>query len=134
MSIILLQIFAFFSSASVAWFNEIPVRKMRDHGASREEEKEYHAANFQTLLWFNIALTYMFSGWQWIFAVVVAGLIQALCFDIALNVFTDKPAFYVGETANTDKLLRKLGKYAGQIKAGVCLVVIVLLNILYYNL
>jgi hypothetical protein len=135
MTIILLQIFAFGSSLSMAYFNMIPVRKMREHGASIQEEKEYHAANFSVLGWLNIALTFSFKEWEWIAAVLLAALWQWMTFDICLNIFTDKSGFYVGETAKTDKLLRKhLGRYAGQIKAGVCLIVIIALNILYYTL
>lgn len=129
---ILLQIFAFFSSITVALFNEIPVRKMRDFGASIEEERNYHFANFQTLSWLNIALTYKYSGVDWLIAVSLAAFIQWMTFDIALNHFTGKPLFYVGETAKLDKLQRKyLGEHAGKIKAGACVVVIIALNVLY---
>jgi hypothetical protein len=135
MNIILLQIFAFGSSLSMAYLNMIPVKKMRDYGASIQEEKEYHAANASVLGWLNIALTFSFSGLDWVFAVVLAAFIQWLTFDITLNLLTDKSAFYVGNTAKLDKLQRRyLGKYAGQIKAGVCVLLIVTLNVLYFLL
>lgn len=135
MNIIILQIFAFGSSLSMSFLNMIPVRKMRDFGASSQEEKEYHAANLSVLAWLNMAMTFGYRGWEWIFAVVVTALIQWLIFDISLNLLTDKPGYYVGETAKTDKMLMKyLGPQAGKIKAGVCLALIILLNVLYYCL
>lgn len=135
MTIILLQIFAFGSSLSMAYFNMIPVRKMREHGASIQEEKEYHAGNFSVLGWLNIALTFSFKGLEWVLAVLLAAFIQWMTFDIVLNILTDKPAFYVGNTAKLDKWQREhLGRYAGQIKAGVCVVMIIVLNIFYYTL
>lgn len=132
-----LQLITVLFAITLAWLQKVPVRKMKDHGASIPEEKQFHkASGYIKVLWvFPYAFIYAYStllGGLLLF--IGLGLIVWLVFDIAINLFTGEKAFYVGDTATTDKQMRKLGKYAGQIKAGVCLLVIAGLNILYYVL
>jgi hypothetical protein len=133
-----LQLMTFLFAVCLAWFQKFSVNKMIDHGASIKEEKQFHfASGLIKFIWiFRYAFIAGTSFWlSGLLVFVLLGANLWLVFDIALNKFTGKVTFYVGNTAKLDKWQRKhLGRYAGQIKAGVCLAVIVLLNVLYFLL
>lgn len=111
---------------------------MIDFGASRKEEKEFHKASAVVkIVWAVSWSVYLFplnesygSFHNSNVALVLLLLIQWTVFDIALNVFLKKEnILYVGETAKTDKLLRKyLGEYAGLVKLLVVSSVILVIN------
>lgn len=100
---------------------------MIDFGASIKEEKEFHKANAVVKILFCAICAIIV---QRFIALPILLLIQWIVFDIALNIFLKKDNFlYVGETAKTDKLLRKyLGDYAGLIKTLVVASVILVIN------
>jgi hypothetical protein len=132
---IFLQLMTALFAITLAWLQKVPVRKMIDHGASIQEENQFHkASGYIKVLWaFTFAFMYAYSTLIGGFLLFIGlGLIIWMVFDPALNLFTGEKAFYVGNTAKTDKQLRKLGKYAGQIKAGVCLLCVITLNVLYF--
>lgn len=121
-----LQIFTILFSIALAWVNKIPCRKMIDFGASLSEEREFHRANAVIKIVFAAIVS---KGVVLPFIAIM--LIQWIVFDVALNVFLKKDnILYVGETAKTDKLLRK---YLGGDVAGLWKVIIVTSLILIVN-
>lgn len=136
---ILLQSIGF--TAFLVWLNSILVRKLIDHGAKQWQSSEFHQANVGLRALFTYAVVWQLkTDVAWMAA--VSFLIQTLLFDPLLNPIIGKARFYVGSTAVTDKIIRYgyairipftkhylrlpgLGRYAGQIKAGVVLVVII---------
>ena len=133
---ILLQIITVFFAIACAWLNKWPVKLMRAYwaeGSHKKQEKEFHTANAVVkVLWgWPVLIPLFFGGLVWsnltdaILRWLVLLLIQWLVFDIALNLFTGKSAFYLGQTAWLDKTVKN-----GKAKALVVLVIIIALNFL----
>jgi hypothetical protein len=112
---ILLQIYTALFAIALAYLNRVPCKKMMNYGASIREEKEWHRANaIIKLLWVLI--------WPLILLITGNGLVQCslvflslhlvlwLVFDCALGWLLLDDPFYVGNTAKTDRLLRKVFK------------------------
>jgi hypothetical protein len=144
MAFLFLQVFTIIFAIVLALKDKWPVIKFADSGASKQMLDEFHDAGAMTRIMFAFALSasatiilFLLDRGEWYFFFLFFFLLMLwmwLVFDIALNKFRGKKTFYVGNEADLDKLQRKLGRYAGQIKAGVCLIVIIALNILYYTL
>lgn len=134
----LLQAITILFSIYLAYLNEVPVQKMIYAGASRSEEKRFHAANAIVKIIYAASVAIAFSGFtvSTLIAFFTVGFIQWFVFDIALNKFLQKTWDYLGDTAWIDKRLTKLfpNGTAGKIKAIICVIVIVFLNILNHLL
>jgi hypothetical protein len=154
---LLQELFTVAFALACAWLNTWPVYKFMESGASKKMERDFHAANaaIKVLCSATIATSGDLYVWHIAPQVLLTLLIQWLVFDLALNFFTGKKVFYIGQTAKLDRLLvygikigdhevfnpitrlmetkdrriLALGKWAGQVKAGVCLVIIVALNL-----
>ena len=133
---ILLQLATINFAIMLAFLNKWPIYKFRETGASKRMESEFHEANAAVKVFYAMNALFLYKGFLGGYFILFTSLmlIQWCVFDMAVNHFTDKPLFYIGNTAKLDKMQRKyLGKYAGQIKAGVCLLLIIGLNVLYYK-
>lgn len=129
--IILIQAITVIYALFLSMLNEVPVIKMRDFGASLNEEKIFHRSNAMVKIIYSIVVPVSFYGFSvkpilLFFALL---FIQWLVFDIALNLLIGKPWDYIGETAKDDKMLRKLFGKPGIVKAIFCVVVISVLNV-----
>jgi hypothetical protein len=126
---IALQIITVFFAIACAWLNKWPVKLMRAYwaeGSHKKQEKEFHAANAVVkVLWAALgAIMFHVEGVvPTSAAILIVLLIQWLVFDIALNLFTGKHAFYLGQTAWLDKTVKN-----GKVKALVVLAIIIALN------
>lgn len=123
--------------------NATAVNHFSDHGFP-ENLAQFHSSNLRLKLCLcaGLSLMIVFNHdayfFNYLIDALIAGLTNAawiwLVFDPVLNK-TRKRGFnwdYLGDDNGTDRFLKKrLGKNAGQIKAIICLVVIVGLNILY---
>ena len=124
---ILLQIITAFFAIALAWLNSVPVNGMIKHGARRWESSEFHQANAIVKLFWALTLAYLVGGTlleKSLFALLLL-FIQWLVFDPVLNVFINKPWYYLGKTAVLDKLVKN-----GKVKAAVVLALIIALNFL----
>jgi hypothetical protein len=131
-----LQILSALFAFLLAFLNEVPVRKMVDFGASRKEEKRFHRANFLVKLAFAAIVSYLWGGFDYtaIIALFTFGIIQWMVFDCALGHFIHQDWFYIGSTAWIDKKLNGMFMHgeAGEVKAGLCFVAIVIINVLFH--
>jgi hypothetical protein len=101
---LLIQLFTVVVAIALAWANKIPCRKMIDYGASLNEEKEFHRANAVVKILFAAVCAYSVHS---LLMFLLLLLILWLIFDIALNLFLKKDWHYTGDTAKSDKLLRR---------------------------
>lgn len=127
-----LQVITAFFAIACAWLNKWPVLIMRGYwqeGSHQKKEREFHAANAVVkVLWalFPFPAIWIYqSHLRAASILLLLLLIQWLVFDIALNLFTGKPWYYLGQTAKLDRLVRN-----GKIKAIILLLIIILLNYL----
>jgi hypothetical protein len=129
---------------------EVPVIKMaRDyvpHG--NPYSQPFHLWGWiMTAIVGNILAILQPSFGEALLSLLLSALWYWLLFDVVVSKAVHDTLFYVGDTSDVDKIIKKgatvkifrwkikipgLGKYAGQIKAGVCLLLIIALNILYY--
>jgi hypothetical protein len=108
----LVQLYSILFAVALAYSNKVPCEKFRWTGTSIKEDKIFHRANlivkvlFALIISNGIVLPFILCGlWLW------------LVFDIALNVFIGNTWFYTGDTAKSDRLLKRyLGEYAGLVK------------------
>jgi RsiW-degrading membrane proteinase PrsW (M82 family) len=118
---------------SLAYVNSVPVNLMIRHGAKLWQEREFHNANYilKTLIAvFVSALTNSIS-WSLVVDAFLFGFIMWVVFDIVLNIFINHDWDYIGDTSKIDKKLNDLFlKKAGQIKAALCVLFIIGLNLL----
>lgn len=122
----LLQLYTVFFATAVAWLNAIPVDKMINYGASIREEKEFHSANAVVKILY-IAIMVMVS--KNFIAAPLLWLVYWVVFDVAIGILVFRNPFYIGQTAWTDRWLRRLlGNYAGLVKVLVCCSLILVIN------
>lgn len=124
----LLQTTTVFFAIACAWLNKWPVYKFRESGASKKMERDFHAANaLVKILFTGLACQH---GHDVLVIVLVTLLIQWLVFDIALNLFTGRKWFYLGQTAKLDKWLTEgFDDEAGKVKAVLVFLIIVIINL-----
>jgi hypothetical protein len=132
----LLQAITVLYSIYLAYLNEVPVQKMIYAGASRSEEKKFHAANAVVKVIYSAAVSVSLYGFtaKAIICFFTIGFIQWFVFDIALNLFLKKTWDYLGDTAKIDKVLTHWFPHgsAGLKKAIFCFLVIIGLNVLNF--
>ena len=120
----LAQLYSILFAVAFAYANKTPCEKFRWYGTSIKEDKTFHRAN----LIIKILVALIISHFS-ILPFVLSGLYQWVIFDIALNLFIGNKWFYVGETAKTDKVLRKaFGDYSGLVKILVASTAILVIN------
>lgn len=131
---LILQLLTAIFAVACAWLNKWPVIIFRSKiSPGHPLEKEFHAANAAVkALWAAMLTTpdeYFHQPlWHRVAFFSVLLLVEWLVFDIALNLFTGKPPFYLGSTAFLDKLVKN-----GTIKAVVVLILIIVLNFLLWQ-
>ena len=111
-----------------AWHSQIAINKMRNHGASRWESKDFHTGSvIMRAAPIVIILLIDFNVWS----LLTLPLLQWMLFDLSINKFMEWPLFYLGTTAKIDrKLFKWWGKDAGRYKLYICASLIFILNLL----
>ena len=124
----LIVLYSFLFSVAFAYANKVPVMKLQ-LSASLKEEKTFHRAYFILRVLFALIIS---QGA--VLPFIASGLAQYLVFDIAVNLFTGEPWYYVGTTATSDKLIRRWlgGDQAGLYKMVIVLLLLVVVNMISY--
>lgn len=88
--------------------------------------------SFLVRAFFVLGLSYGFPSPLYWFSIILNGFIVWFCFDIFLNIFLDREWDYLGTTAKTDRWwVDHFEEDAGKMKAGLCVFMVVLLNLIY---
>jgi hypothetical protein len=128
----LLQLFTLLFTIAFAWYSKIPILKMINHGASLNEEREFHRFSAWVRLLFLMGASFHLTGWEFLLGFAAACLLQWVAFDIAINIAIGRKWYSLGNTAWIDRTLKEAyGEDAGKWKAALCVAVVVLLNLLY---
>jgi hypothetical protein len=131
---------------------EIPVIKMaRDYvPVGNPYSQPFHLWGWiMTAIVGNILALLHPSFGEAFLSLLLSALWYWLLFDAVVSKAVHDTLFYVGDTSDVDKIIKKgttvnifrwkikipgLGKYAGEIKAGGCIVLLITLNALYFLL
>jgi len=132
--LILLQILSLLFAVACGVHDVVPVLKMIRYGASPKEALMFHRSGFMARGLFAAGVSICNGvSYETLFLALSMGFIMWAGFDISLGWIVKGKAFYVGQTASLDKWLRRWGRYAGQIKAGFCLLAVGILNWLIFR-
>ena len=141
------QVICILIAYCMAKHDVVPVNYFRNYGIDTSKMKEFHGSNAFTKFFIilGLSLFILFNPHAWLlnyfFDALIMGLVNflwlGLVFDIVLNISRegDFKWDYIGTNDITGKfLLRIFRKRAGKVKAIICVVGIVILNILHFFL